>query len=86
MQHLHNFLTSAVYELDSWQEDYKLWNQFLMHTAEFDIRTGTTFEKYNKNFYDMLSADDKDLFAQKLKAVNKAQKIDFTRLDDYSKI
>ena len=86
MQHLHNFLTSAVYELDSWQEDYKLWNQFLMHTAEFDIRTRTTFEKYNRNFYDMLTSDDKDLFSQKLKAVNKAQKIDFTRLNDYSKI
>jgi organic radical activating enzyme len=86
MQHLHNFLTSALYELDLWKEDYKLWNQFLIHTAEFDIRTGVTFEKYNKNFYDMLTLDDKDLFSQKLKAVNKTQKIDFTRLNDYSTI
>lgn len=86
MQHLHNFLISALYELDSWDEDCKLWNQFLMHTAEFDIRTGVTFEKYNKKFYDMLTSYDKDLFSEKLKAVNKTQKIDFTRLNDYSKI
>lgn len=79
MKHLHNFLTSAIFELDSWKEDYKLWNQFLKHTAEFDIRTGVSFEKYNKNFYDILTLADKDLFVQKVKAVNKLQKIDFIK-------
>ncbi len=86
MQHLFNFLTRTLQELDQWPEDAVLWNTFLLHTAEFDTRTNTKFNLLNDRLYHILTEQDRKLFEQKLLAVNKQRKIDFYRINDYTQI
>lgn len=75
MQHLYNFLRSAKEELNKWEQNLDLWDQFLTHTAEFDIRTNTNFDYYNSRLYNILLEEHKNLYKQKLNNVNKNQKI-----------
>lgn len=75
MLHLYNFLKSARQELITWEENDFLWNTFLTHTAEFDVRTNVYFDIYNKFLYNILNDHDKQLFNKKLSQVNKTQKI-----------
>lgn len=87
MQHLHNFLISARQELTNWPENLNLWDVFMRHTAEFDVRTNTKFEIYNSRLYDLLDSADKSLFQTKLTQVNKTQKIKmFSINNDHFKI
>lgn len=74
MFQLINFINSALNELESYSDDINLWHNFLVHTAEFDIRTNTNFSHYNKRLYDVLFDEDKILFSQKIKEVNKYKK------------
>lgn len=75
MVHLYNFLKSAQQELITWEENNLLWDKFLAHTAEFDVRTNVSFDIYNKLLYNILNDHDKQLFSNKLGLVNKTQKI-----------
>lgn len=71
---LENFINSAIYEIKNYKEDLNLWNSFLEHTAEFDVRTNTDFKYYNKKLYDILLDADKILFESKVKKVDKFKK------------
>ena len=83
MQHLYNFLISAKQELITWPENNILWDKFLTHTAEFDIRTNVSFDVYNKLLYNILSEHDKQLFSKKLSQVNKTRKIKIYSNDNF---
>lgn len=83
MIHFYNFLKSAQQELITWEENDLLWNNFLTHTAEFDVRTNVSFDIYNKLLYNLLNGHDKQLFSNKLAQVNNTQKIKIYSNDNF---
>jgi organic radical activating enzyme len=70
MIHLYNFLKTTLAELDQWNDNLRLWNLYLKHTAEFDLRTNTKFEILNSRLYDLLEQEDIDLYKHKLTTVD----------------
>lgn len=65
----YTFLKTTLEELDTLPEDNILWNLYLKHTAEFDVRTNTKLEILNKKFYNLLDQDDIDLYKLKVNEV-----------------
>ena len=68
--HIYTFIKSTIGELEHWPDNPKLWNNFLLHTAEFDRRTGTEFSILNSRLYNLLVDKDVESFNNKLLAVN----------------
>jgi hypothetical protein len=64
------FLQSTIQELHSLPDDPHLWDIFLSHVAEFDVRTNTKFSVLNSKLYRLLSDQDRILFEGKSKTVN----------------
>jgi hypothetical protein len=64
------FMQSTIQELRTLPDNTKLWDMFLSHTAEFDVRTNTDFSVLNSRLYNLLSTEDKNLFNEKVKMVN----------------
>lgn len=72
---LYTFLKTTLAELDKWPDNQILWNVYLQHTAEFDIRTDTKFAILNKKLYNLLDQQDIDLYNSKILAVKPMTKM-----------
>jgi hypothetical protein len=64
------FIQSTIQELETLPDDQRLWDIFLSHTAEFDVRTDTQFSIFNSRLYNLLTDKDKNIFLEKVKKVN----------------
>ena len=64
------FIQSTIRELETLPDDQRLWDMFLFHTAEFDVRTNTQFLIFNSRLYNLLTDKDKNTFLEKVKKVD----------------
>jgi hypothetical protein len=61
--------------LDKWPEDNQLWQTYLTFSAEYDVRSNTDLAILNSRLYNILTAEDQELFLSKKQTVNTQQRM-----------
>ena len=72
---LQHFIESTIQELDKWPEDNQLWQTYLTFSAEYDVRSNTDLAILNSRLYNILTAEDQELFLSKKQTVNTQQRM-----------